>query len=109
MTCWSQILASRVRPGVCTAVCSRFFVLLWQVDAPPPAALHGLLFRSAPELASDDQNILEGSGQRLIWWARPHTGAGRRQIEVAQPNPSTTSSAVRRSPGIDLTALRSIS
>src|SRR4029079_7244116 len=25
MTCWSQILASKVRPGVCTAVSSRFF------------------------------------------------------------------------------------
>jgi len=41
--------------------------------------LHGLLFRSSPELASDDQNILEPVGQRLIWWARPHTGAGRRR------------------------------
>ena len=65
-----------------------FFLLLWQVDAPPPAVLHGLPFRSAPELASDNQNISEPLGQRLIWWARPHTGAGRRQIEVAQPNPS---------------------
>jgi hypothetical protein len=50
--------------------------------------LRGLLFRSSPELASDDQNILEPLGQRLIWWARPHTGAGRRQIEAAHPNSS---------------------
>jgi hypothetical protein len=44
--------------------------------------LHGLPFRSPPELA-DDQNILEPLGQRLIWWASSHTGAGRRQIEAA--------------------------
>jgi hypothetical protein len=62
-----------------------FFLLLWQVDAPPPAVLHGLLFRSSPERASDDQNISEALGQRLIWWARPHTGVGRRQIEAAHP------------------------
>jgi hypothetical protein len=62
-----------------------FFLLLWQLDAPPPAVLHGLLFRSSPERASDDQNISEALGQRLIWWARPHTGVRRRQIEAAQP------------------------
>ena len=62
-----------------------FFLLLWQLDAPPPAALHGLLFRSSPERASEDQNISEPLGRRLIWWARPHTGVGRRQIEAAQP------------------------
>jgi hypothetical protein len=50
--------------------------------------LRGLLFRSPPELASDDQNILERLGQCLIWWASSHTGAGRRQIEAARPNPS---------------------
>jgi hypothetical protein len=33
----------------------------------------------------DDQNISEALGQRLIWWARPHTGVGRRQIEAAHP------------------------
>jgi hypothetical protein len=55
---------------------------------PPPAVLHGLLFRPPPERASDYQNISEPLGQRLIWWARSHTGAGRRQIEAAQPNPS---------------------
>jgi len=63
-----------------------FFLLPWQVDAPPPAVLHGLLFRSAPELACDDQNISQLLGQCLIWWARPHTGAGRRRIEADPPN-----------------------
>ena len=71
-----------------------FFLVLWQVDAPPPAVLHGLLFRSAPELACDDQNILELWGQRLIWWASSHTGAGRRQIEAAHPNPSSPRNTV---------------
>src|SRR6185295_6330333 len=64
------------------------FLLPWQVDAPPPAALHGLLFRSSPELAFDDQNISEPVGQRLIWWARPHTGAGRRGNRSGAPSPS---------------------
>jgi hypothetical protein len=50
--------------------------------------LRGLLFGSSPERASDDQNILEPLGQRLIWWAKPHTGAGRRRIEAAHPNSS---------------------
>src|SRR5205085_204536 len=62
------------------------FLVLWRVDAPPPAALHGLPFRSAPERASDDQNILEPLGQRLIL-GRLHTGAGRRQVEAAPPHP----------------------
>jgi hypothetical protein len=61
-----------------------FFLLLWQVDAPPSAALHGLSFRSLPERAH--QNIPETSGQRLIWWARPHARAERRRIEAAFPN-----------------------
>jgi hypothetical protein len=32
-------------------------------------------------------------GQRLIWWARPHTGVGSRRIEAAQPNPPPYPSA----------------
>src|SRR6185369_17875067 len=103
MTCWSQILASRVRPGVCTAVSSRFFFLPWQVDAPPPAALHGLPFRSPPELASNDQNISEPVGQCLIL-GRLHTGAGCRQIETACSNPSharTYSAPVQSSPSFE--------
>src|SRR6476619_5554980 len=45
-----------------------FLLLLWQVDPPPPAALHCLSFRSLPERGH--QNILEALGQCLIWVGR---------------------------------------